>query len=369
MWLRCKIGAGDKHFVPIVAWACLYAAFLSVALLVRLYVDASGAAEIWCWDYRMFVNQIQCWDYISYFGFRHPGLGVVLSPLIAAEHLWVDMYLVFMPTVALFTAILIYRMAGIVGLAIWLIFPTTWLMAAIPESFPMAQLSLVGSIYLLGYKRAQTREGPKNVHLWLVCVLSAVCGMISLTNGLKPILSYFVTCRSRRNAWYLSLVIILIAIGGVSFFFIRSLVCGRNCLNGVAMTLAWIPETRSIPDELYGFFIRPIGVCQSIAVYPLAIYCLVRYQSCKSNISLRVLFAFCFVDIALHLVVGWGMMEPWVFAPHWVFVLPLIIGGRFKVHYNRKLDEQLTQPATTGSGYCGVNKTISCGMFHQLHNR
>jgi len=104
MWLRCKIGAGDKHFVPIVAWACLYAAFLSVALLVRLYVDASGAAEIWCWDYRMFVNQIQCWDYISYFGFRHPGLGVVLSPLIAAEHLWVDMYLVFMPTVALFTA-------------------------------------------------------------------------------------------------------------------------------------------------------------------------------------------------------------------------------------------------------------------------
>ncbi|MGN0854895.1 MAG: DUF6080 domain-containing protein [Kiritimatiellia bacterium] len=48
-----------------------------------------------------------------------------------------------------------------------------------------------------------------------------------------------------------------------------------------------------------------------------------------SHIRLGNLFAFFSVDVTLHLVIGWGMSEPWIFASHWIFLIPIIIGKGF----------------------------------------
>ena len=318
-------GVDKKRIVLIGAWAFLYVAFVTVALLVRNHVYTNNIAEIWGWDYRTFVDQIQCWDYISYFGFRHPGLGIVLSPLVAIEHLRSGAYLLVMPGVALLTAYLIYRMAGLIGLIVWLCFPTTWLMAAIPESFPIAQLALVGSLFLID-KRLLPQTGDGTVGMKMVLFLAALNGMITLTNGLKPILAYAFNYRDRLKLLLLVGVMVLVALGGVGFFFIRSVVCGRSCFAGIAMTLSWIPETRNLFQELYGFFIRPVGLIQGVVIYPLLTYSLWSLREHFADVLFLSIFAFLSVDFLLHLVVGWGMSEPWVFAPHWIFAIPIIIG-------------------------------------------
>ena len=312
-----------KRIIAVALWGCLYAAFFAVAIIVRNYVIDSGATEIWGWDYHTFLEQIQDWGYISYFGFRHPGLGVVLSPLVAFEHLWSGAYLVVMPGVAVLTAYLIHRMAGLLGLVVWISFPVTWLMAAIPESFPVAQLALVGSLFLLSEKHPSQDNGGS---IQRVLLLSAVNGMVTLTNGLKPFLAYVLGCRNRRKLMAIGFVVGLVALGGFAFFFIRSIVCGRSCLSGIAMTLSWIPEKRNLLQELYGFFIRPVGLIQSFVIYPLLACSLFSLRLHDSQILIRNLLAFFSVDAFLHLVVGWGMPEPWVFAPHWIFMIPIIIG-------------------------------------------
>lgn len=318
-------------------WAGLYISFVVCAFVVKNYVLSNNIPEILGWDYKTFVNQIQNWGYISYFGFRHPGLGIVLSPLVALEHLWSGAYLLVMPGVALMTAYLIYKMSNAIGLIVWLSFPVTWLMAAIPESFPIAQLTLVVSLYLMTKKDFSTETGRSRATLLSVIALSIVNSMVTLTNGVKPMLAYLITCNNRRTIIKLTGIALMLLIGGVFFFYVRSLVCGRSCVSGIAKTLSWIPEKRVLWQELYGFFIKPVGVIQSFIVYPLLVYCV--FLGRLKGLRKRVLWisAFVFVDVVLHLVIGWGMQEPWVFAPHWIFIIPLIVGNGIL----RKKDETL----------------------------
>ena len=314
-----------RRIVSASAWVFLYAAFATMAFLVRNYAYTTNIVEIWGWDYRTFVEQIQDWGYVSYFGFRHPGLGIILSPLVAIEHLWSGSYLVVLPGVAVLTAYLIYGMSGLSGLIIWLCFPTTWLMSAIPESFPVAQLALVGSVFMINGKHSpNNNDGTADMKR--VLLLAALNGMITLTNGLKPILAYAFACRNRRKLLLLGGTMVFVALGGVGFFFFRSIVCERSCFAGIAMTLSWIPEKRNLLQELYGFFVRPVGLFQSFAIYPLLAYSLWRLKGDFANMLIRSLLAFLSVDFLLHLIVGWGMSEPWVFAPHWIYAIPIIIG-------------------------------------------
>ena len=211
------------------------------------------------------------------------------------------------------------------GLIVWISFPVTWLMAAIPESFPIAQLALVGSLFLLNEKHP-SQTGDTGGSILRVLLLSAVNGMITLTNGLKSFLAYVFGCRDRRKLMTVGFIVGLVVLGGFAFFLIRSIVCGRSCLSGIAMTLSWIPEKRNLLQELYGFFIRPVGLVQSLIIYPLLAYSLFSSRLRDSHILIRNILAFFSVDVLLHFIIGWGMSEPWVFAPHWIFIIPLIIG-------------------------------------------
>lgn len=309
-----------KKYVKFTIWPLLYAAFFIVAIGVKQKVSEEGLSEIWGWDYRTFVDQIQTWGYITYFGFRHPGLGMILSPLVALEHLWSSAYLVVMPGVALLTAALIKKMAGWLGFAVWLSFPTTWLMAATPESFPIAQLALVTGAC---FGRVDRESGRR---LFGAIGWSVLNGLITLTNGVKPMLAYLVTCRDWKVVRRVVGLGFAAVVLGATFFYARSLVSGRSCLAGLEMTLSWIPETRNLPRELYDFFVRPVGFYQSFAVYPLVFFGVFRALSTKHYALTAVCAAYFSVDFVLHLVIGWGAAELWVFAPHWIWILPLLAG-------------------------------------------
>ncbi len=313
--------------IRIFFWVLLYVAFHVAARVICMQLQKSGAPELCGWDYQTFVGQIQDWHWIGYFGFRHPGLGLVMSPLVVLEHLWSDAYLFVMPAIATATAGLIYQLSGRWGLLVWLSFPTTWLMAGIPESFPVAQLALVASVWYferkpLGASSAQPMFRAALPVLGWMLLNSA----ITLTNGIKPVVVYLVMCRDwEKVARIVGAGVALMALGLV-FFGVRSLMTGRGVGDGIAATLSWIPSERNLLRELYGFFIRPIGLVQSCVIYPLVIYTIIREIGSRRMSSLSLLASYFVVDVIVHCVIGWGMREPWVFAPHWIWILPLLVG-------------------------------------------
>lgn len=101
---------------------------------------------------------------------------------------------------------------------------------------------------------------------------------------------------------------------------------GRGMGAGFAATLSWIPAERNLSHELYGFFVRPVGLAQSFVVYPLALWSIYRLAHLRQKSLLLLLGSYFAVDFFIHGIVGWGMSEPWVFAPHWIWILPILIG-------------------------------------------
>ena len=325
------------------AWLALCAAFVGAAFALRAWMLRHDAQEIWGWDYATFVGQINDWRWIGYFGFRHPGLGLVASPLVVLQHVWSLAYLFVMPAVATATAWLIWRKAGWLALGIWLAFPTTWLLAGTPESFPLAQLALVATVCFAQNWRGETDTSRRlsfcgkrtdvsdtTVRLVGILLFSALNGAITLTNGIKPIAAYVATCGNWRKVVKLVGAGLVAVALGVGFFALRACITGRGIGAGLEATLSWIPENRNLLQELYGFFIRPVGVWQSLVVYPLVIWSSAR-QFCRRDFALlRKLGSMFAVDAAIHLVIGWGMFEPWVFAPHWIWMIPMIVGQGVK---------------------------------------
>lgn len=306
-----------QRALKIGAWALLYAAFVLAAVALKASLADSESAEIFGWDYGLYLRRIKDWSWITYTGFRHPGLGIVMSPLVVLEHLWAEAYLLVMPMVALATSYFVLQLGGFWALVAYLAFPSTWVLAGTPESFPIAQLCLAASVACTA-----------SADLRRTLAFSMLNGAVTLTNGVKGILSFIVISSRRRDIRNLALIFGGLAVAGAVFFFVRAEVTGRSCDEGVVKTLSWIPTTRHFCRELYGFFIRPLGFAAA-SVYPLAACGVVRILRggiVAERNMLKTLAAYFAIDAFLHLVIGWGMDEPWVFAPHYLWMIAVLAG-------------------------------------------
>ena len=153
--------------------------------------------------------------------------------------------------------------------------------------------------------------------------------MITLTNGVKPMLGWLVM-NWKELDWKVimrgGLAVVGAVLLGVGFFYLRTLMTGRGMGAGIEATLSLIPAERNLPRELYGFFVRPVGLWQSFIVYPLTLFGIFRTICVHHTSSLLLFTSYFAVDVLIHGIVGWGMTEPWVFAPHWIWMLPLLAG-------------------------------------------
>lgn len=343
-------------------WVSVYVAFLGASFLIRQRMMASGELEIWSWDYQNFIRLFHEWGYVFYTGFRHPGLGIVYSPIVVATHIWSEAYVVIMPLIATAMAWMVWRLAGGVGLAVWLSFPTTWILAGTPESFPIAELALTGTVGVMlkakgfGFQVEggwlKEKSGKLEVESWkgemerrmgweipaLVLGCAVMCGMITITNGLKPVLAFLALAavsrdrRQRKWVWPLLGAMAAVGVAGVAFFYVRALISGKDVVDCIQRTIVWVPAERMWGKELHDFFVRPVGVWQSCVVYPLAAWCLWRLVRSRMDFPLLAILGAMFaVDVGIHWVCGWGMKEAWVYAPHWLWMLPIVIGRGVKV--------------------------------------
>ena len=126
----------------------------------------------------------------------------------------------------------------------------------------------------------------------------------------------------------------------------------------IRLTLWWaqgaqegLPFVERITQGAYNFFILGIQPFWNLGksnifthlwafgIYTAFIISLIRKIRVIRGQTLALL-AMLSVDIGIHVICGWALNEAWMFAPHWIWMIPLIIFGRgSSVHELRELNE------------------------------
>ena len=362
-------------------WIALGAVFFLFGLWMRGQVVAHGASEVMGYDYATFMSQFRDPAWMTYTGARHPGLGLLMSPVVmmakflcaafggtAAD---VMLHAVF-AAVAAINVWLVWRIGGIAAAALFLSFSFVWLLASVPESFPIAMFSLL--VTLLFVKSAS--DGMKS-HPAPWIALFCLCSAVTVTNGLKVLTAYLIVNRpSRRRLVLLGAFAAGAALLGAGFFALRMMrwnmqhpeatktVCGA-----LAQTASWIPQGLGVCGRLklfaMNFLALPVQPWKGLGndavsglSLPLTVgwlgggWAAVIYAAtaagawiCRHDRVVQVLFGMFAVDLAIHLMCGWGLSEGWLFCAHWFFLPPVCIGlglrRALSAHRSRTFKESL----------------------------
>ena len=343
-------------------WGLLWAAFLMFGLWMRGQVLSHGVSEVMGYDYATFMAQFRDPAWITYTGVRHPGLGFLTAPVVLLEYVLNAAFggtaadvllLAFFAAVATANAWLVHRIGGIVAAVAFLSFSFTWLLASVPESFPLAMLTLLAVVLA-----AQRSPDKPRLHTAVWIVMFLLCSAVTVTNGLKVAVAYLIVNRPpRRRILLLCAVAAGVAALGAGFFALRmarwnmqhpearKTICGA-----IAQTASWIPAGLGFAGRLklglVNFFAIPVqpwkglgvdsalglllpltvgwlGWCWAVLVYLAAI---AGAWFNRHERVVQVMLGMFTVDVAIHLACGWGVAEGWLFCAHWFYMLPICIG-------------------------------------------
>ena len=341
-------------------WVALWAAFFLFGLWMRGQVIAHGATEVMGYDYATFMSQFRDPAWITYTGARHPGLGLLMSPIVmmarslsaASGGAAADvMLLAFFAAVAVCNVWLVRRIGG--SVSIFLVFSFTWLLASVPESFPVAMFSLLLTLLFVksAYDGMKSHPAP-----WIA--LFCLCSAITVTNGLKVLVAYLIVNRpSRRQLVLLGAFAAGAALLGTGFFALRMMrwnmqhpEAAKTVCGALAQTASWIPQGLGVCGRLklfaMNFLALPVQPWKGLgndAVLGLSLPLTVGWLGgcwaamiytataagawfCRHDRIVQVLFGMFAVDLAIHVVCGWGLSEGWLFCAHWFFLPPICIG-------------------------------------------
>lgn len=360
-----------KCNIPLIV--LLWLGFFIFGLWLNRRVAETGVDEVYGFDYRLFMLQLRDIDWITYTGIRHPGLGGMLSPVVllasALNAISGNVCEVFLLAVfALVGAIcvwLVWLIAGWMAGAIFLSFGFTWLLAAIPESFPVAMLSLLLVVWFSCYSNECQISRVKVDAIWLALFL--ICSAITVTNGLKVLIAYLI-CNYERlvttripkfgginQLSALGLFFFLSALAFWGMFAVRMAYYNithpdsqKTVANALEKTFIWIPPNLGILGRIHGgfcnFFVMPIipRFCFDNLIEPknpsiwgliwggfLGIVALFSGFRNRRKKIVQVLVGMLSVDFFIHIVCGWGIAESWLYCAHWFWIIPIMIGLSF----------------------------------------
>ena len=342
-------------------WGMLWAAFFVFGIWMRGQVLAHGVTEVMGYDYATFMAQFRDFGWITYTGARHPGLGLLASPIVLVAHLLgtahataADVFLIaFFSTVSVVNVWLVHRLSGWIGAAVFPSFSFMWLLAAVPESFPVAMTTLLLVVFF-------TKEVPSRIksHPAAWAALFVLCSAVTVTNGIKVLIAYLIVNKpTRRRLALLATIAAVVAAVGAGFFALRMARwnmqhpdSAKTIWGALMQTAGWIPEGLGVWGRIklgvVNFFALPvqpwkglgtdpdlgltlpvtigwIGWCWAGVVYLVAAFGAWRN---RHSIVMQVLFGMFTVDAVIHLVCGWGIAEGWLFCAHWFYILPICIG-------------------------------------------
>lgn len=354
-------------------WVALFAAFFMFGLYVHSRLVAEGGAEVFGLDYATFMAQMRDTGWIVYTGFRHPGLGLVLSPVVVVaatlQKLGSRVCDIFIVGVMALTGVvnvwLVKRIAGWLAAGLFLVFGFTWVLAAVPESFPFSMTCLLLAAMLCKQEDSIDTAGSGRIRFAAWIALALVTSAVTVTNGLKIVIAFAVcnwrglkSARVRFGAreiplWTLLLLgcaaLVLVFAG---FFAVRMATWNaahpgdeKSIAVALEQTASWIPRELGILGRLkgaaVGFAAIPLlprfsfaslacpttpsalGYMWSFGWIALAMAFAVALWRTKVVRAMIGMFA---VDVFIHVVCGWGLAEGWVFCAHWFWMVPVLVG-------------------------------------------
>ena len=362
-----------KSLLRWLPWGALLIAFCAFGFYVHGRVIEAHLQQVFGYDYATYMRQIRDFDWIVYTGFRHPGLGFVLSPVVIVSSALTkvngfacDCFIVaFMALVGVANVWLVKKIAGWLAACLFLSFGFTWVLAAVPESFPLSMACLL-SVVLLCRSEAQAQAGTSLGRLdgiWLALALLTTC--VTITNGLKVAVAYMIFNGSRISAiririgkrrfpmWVVLMVgFAVVTLAGCAFFAARMVRWNmahpdeaKSIAGALAQTMSWVPEDMGILGRLRGFAVNfvvvPLLPTFSFPVLSkppmpsamglawgtaLILWAALAMRACWRMRVVRVMVGMFSVDVLIHFVCGWGLDEGWVFCAHWFWMVPVLVG-------------------------------------------
>jgi len=370
--------------------------FLVCGIYLNNLIPRDQQVEILGFDYSTYLRQFSELNTIFYFPFRHPFLGILLSPFIILGYLInalsVDMHLYYLCMVfASFVSlsvlvcykiqreILLVRVSeAITGCILYSSFAYMSILAAIPESFSISMLILTITLYISG--RQLVLGKAHSILQWLTMFFLA--GGLTITNAIKVGLAFIISNRfNKKQILMLLLSGLAIVLLGFSGFYLRMArynaahpEAPKTITRSLNQTFYWIGKDLAVTEKIdiasARFFSEPIIFHSNLlrhhkiplsyenplskfivgALYGLVLFSFALNRKSKFTWLMLSLFS---VDVFIHLVIFWGTVEGHLFCGHWFFILPICL-----THSFTKLKNDRFRLA-----YCIVLIMLASGIF------
>jgi len=367
-------------------WLLLWGAFAAFGWWVRSVQPwpegHMDVVELYAMDYRRYSQLLDGWNMIFYAAFRHPLYGWLMAPVIGIgarfrelgeEPFW-GWLIAFFSGVMTLAHFLLYwllcrlslkRLEAAALTALFASFAASWLLAACPESFNLSCLLALSTLHFALYVRHRGDATDRRLEYAGWGALAVLTGGITCTQIMKTAMAYFVTCRPSRKRICLTLLGLLGAGLVVGLVFLARLYLrsepggfGREfatSLNNIGEYLVGGGTSFSHRmGRIFVFFTEPIvtrGAAFSETILPtgyasrwafrlavLPVISAMVFACCsRREFIVRVIAAMALVDIGIHFVLFWGMNEAQIYAGHWYYAVPILIGvGILQLNRNQR---------------------------------
>ena len=360
-----------------IPWLLLWGAFLAFGIFLRTNMPWDGIPELHGLDYGGHGIVFSDYRWIAVANFRHPLLGLFTAPLPlfgqrllahGAWPFWIFLLVVFAAIMTVAAYLLHSTLSKVVGMGrcgalagtvLFVSFSYTWLLAACPESFPIACVAA-----LLVLRWGMSNESSANGRIARIgwCALAIFNGGVTATNGIKVILAFFAVRGITRKRVYhvaclcaVALIIVMVAILGR--YAINWLAHGAAKANlsdgwtnsflsfchGLDVKTRWslIANFFSEPIITHGdplaqnHLSRPyVFAAEHVVVVLLYVLAAAGGWLGRRHVLVRMILSMFLVDFLLHVVLFWGMDEGHIYCGHWLYApamlaafLPSLLAG------------------------------------------
>ncbi len=383
-------------------WLALWGAFIAFGLWVHRQMAVPlftpRDTEIYSFDFQGYATTFANVDFIGAGRFRHPLWGWLTSPvtLLGQRIYELGEGVFWCYLICLFAAVgvgsvlllrrLLKRTIGLDALSVWactalfLSFAHVWLLAGIPETFGVSMLLALGTLVwamgsavrrerdafrILGEEVRSPGLGRKiDVVGW--GVMAVLSGGVTLTQFGKVVLGFLlIRWKDRR----LVMRTLLFGLGAVelivAIFALRLWWRVRTDVSAPGLAAAWhslfdhvAPLGMPWSERLryfWIFFSEPVAlrgepfsvqeIAGGYATWWPPVLLMILYGAVvlsiwvnRRHLLVKLMGIMFLVDGVIHFVVGWGLSESHLYAGHWFYALPLVLGlGLARVERSRRM--------------------------------
>ncbi len=239
------------------------------------------------------------------------------------------------------------RCSAVVALCLWVSFAHVWLLGGLAESFGLSVAILLGVVWMVA-------SGVSDWRAW--AAMSILAGGVTVTNGIKPVLAWFLSVSKEFRA---KLPVRRVALVGCGLFLLGLAVLsvkwiffdGLGVLAGAGTLVqdvnACLPESTLTVSKRMWFVWHSVW-CEPMMLHGSVVAADVidagyttwfPYVAGTAILSLciwsavlnfrrpvvRVMLAMVACDFLLHVVIGWGIVEGQIYCGHWFWAIPILI--------------------------------------------